>query len=135
MKLLKIEIRLTILKMIITTVVFPNYENYEIVLMFTVGEDSLTDQTIEKYKSVVSENGGTIGLLRRIGDHLRWHMILIIRIKLDISSLISLTDNKAIDTLNEMIKFNDHIIRHLVLNTKNPQTEPSFMNKEQLKSA
>jgi len=50
--------------------------------------------------------------------------------------LINFTaDNKAIDTLNEMIKFNDHIIRHLVLNTKNPQTEPSFMNKEQLKSA
>ena len=33
--------------------------------------------------------------------------------------LINFTaDNKAIDTLNEMIKFNDHIIRHLVLNTK-----------------
>ena len=35
-------------------------KNYEIVLMFSVGEDSLTDQTVEKYKSVITENGGSI---------------------------------------------------------------------------
>ena len=28
--------------------------------MFSVGEDSLTDQTVEKYKSVITENGGSI---------------------------------------------------------------------------
>ena len=58
-------------------------KNYELVLMFTVGEDSLTDQTIEKYKSVVSENGGTIDRYEDWGP-LRWHMILITRIKLGI---------------------------------------------------
>ena len=109
-------------------------KNYELVLMFTVGEDSLTDQTIEKYKSVVSENGGTIDRYEDWGP---------LKMAYDINNqnkaryiLINFTaDNKAIDTLNEMIKFNDHIIRHLVLNTKNPETEPTFMNKEQLKSA
>ena len=35
-------------------------KNYEIVLMFSVGEDSLTDQTVEKYKLVITENGGSI---------------------------------------------------------------------------
>ena len=35
-------------------------KNYEIVLMFSVGEDALTDQTIDKYKSVITENGGNI---------------------------------------------------------------------------
>ena len=30
-------------------------ENYELVLMFSVGEDSLTNQTIEKFKSVITE--------------------------------------------------------------------------------
>ena len=28
--------------------------------MFSVGEDALTDQTIDKYKSVITENGGQI---------------------------------------------------------------------------
>ena len=44
-------------------------------------------------------------------------------------------NNAIVDQLNEMIKFNDHILRHLIINTKNAQTEPSLMNKEQLKSA
>ena len=41
-------------------------KNYEIVLMFSVGEDSLTDQTVEKYKSVITENGGSIDRLSLI---------------------------------------------------------------------
>ena len=41
-------------------------------------------------------------------------------------------DTTIIDQLNELIKFNDHILRHLIINTKLPQTEPSFMNKDQL---
>ena len=44
-------------------------------------------------------------------------------------------ETTIIDQLNELIKFNDHILRHLIINTKLPQTEPSFMNKDQLKSA
>ena len=35
-------------------------KNYELVLMFSVGEDNLTNQTIDKYKSVVTENNGAI---------------------------------------------------------------------------
>ena len=35
-------------------------KNYELVLMFSVGEDTLTNQTIDKYKSVITENSGTI---------------------------------------------------------------------------
>ena len=35
-------------------------KNYELVLMFSVGEDVLTNQTIDKYKSVITENNGVI---------------------------------------------------------------------------
>ena len=35
-------------------------KNYELVLMFSVGEDALTNQTIDKYKSVITENNGVI---------------------------------------------------------------------------
>ena len=41
-------------------------------------------------------------------------------------------DNKIIDQLIELIKFNDHILRHLIINTKDAHSEPSFMNKENL---
>jgi len=109
-------------------------KNYEIVLMFSVGEDSLTDQTVEKYKSVITENGGSID------RHEDWGPL---KMAYDIKNenkaryiLINFRANSTIiDQLNELIKFNDHILRHLIINTKLPQTEPSFMNKDQLKSA
>ena len=109
-------------------------KNYEIVLMFSVGEDSLTDQTIDKYKTVITENGGSIDRYEDFGP---------LKTAYDINNenkaryiLINFKgDNSIIDQLNELIKYNDHILRHLILNTKLAHTEPSFMNKEQLKSA
>ena len=109
-------------------------KNYEIVLMFSVGEDTLTDQTVDKYKSVITENGGSIDRYEDWGS---------LKMAYDINNenkaryiLINFSaDNKIINQLNELIKFNDHILRHLIMNTKDAQTEPSFMNKDQLKSA
>ena len=109
-------------------------KNYELVLMFTVGEDSLTNQTIDKFKSVITENKGTIDRYEDWGS---------LKMAYDINNenkaryiLMNFKGNKSIiDQLNELIKFNDHILRHLIINTKNTITEPSFMNKEQLKSA
>ena len=109
-------------------------KNYEIVLMFSVGEDTLTDQTIDKYKTVITENGGSID------RHEDWGPL---KMAYDINNenkaryiLINFKgDNTIIDQLNELIKYNDHILRHLILNTKSAHTEPSFMNKEQFKSA
>ena len=48
--------------------------------MFSVGEDSLTDQTVEKYKSVITENGGSIDRHEDWGS-LRWLMTSTMRIK------------------------------------------------------
>ncbi len=109
-------------------------KNYELVLMFSVGEDSLTNQTIDKFKSVITDNKGTIDRYEDWGS---------LKMAYDINN-----ENKAryilinfkgtttiIDELNELIKFNDHILRHLIINTKDAITEPSFMNKEQLKTA
>ena len=109
-------------------------KNYEIVLMFSVGEDALTDQTVDKYKTVITENGGSIDRYEDWGS---------LKMAYDINNenkaryiLINFSaDNKIINQLNELIKFNDHILRHLIMNTKDVQTEPSFMNKDQLKSA
>ncbi len=102
--------------------------------MFSVGEDSLTNQTIDKFKSVITENKGSIDRYEDWGS---------LKMAYDINNenkaryiLINFQGNNAIvDELNELIKFNDHILRHLILNTKESITEPSFMNKEQLKTA
>ncbi len=102
--------------------------------MFSVGEDSLTDQTIDKYKSVITENGGSID------RHEDWGPL---KMAYDINNenkaryiLINFKgDNIIINQLNELIKFNDHILRHLIMNIKEPCTEPSHMSKDQLKSA
>jgi small subunit ribosomal protein S6 len=109
-------------------------KNYELVLMFSVGEDTLTNQTIDKYKSVITENNGLIDRYEDWGS---------LKMSYDINNenkaryiLINFkADNNIIDQLNELIKFNDHILRHLIINTKESETGPSFMNKEQLKSA
>ncbi len=109
-------------------------KNYELVLMFSVGEDSLTNQTIEKFKSVITDNQGVIDRYEDWGS---------LKMAYDINKenkaryiLINFKGNKSIiDELNKLIKFNDHILRHLIINTKNAITEPSFMNKEQLKTA
>ena len=108
--------------------------NYELVLMFSVGKDNLTDQTVDKYKSVITENGGSIDRYEDWGS---------LKMAYDINNenkaryiLINFrADNNVINQLNELIKFNDHILRHLIMNTKKPQTEPSFMNKDELKTA
>ena len=109
-------------------------KNYELVLMFSVGEDTLTNQAIDKYKSVITENNGTIARYEDWGP---------LKMSYDINNenkaryiLINFkADNNIIDQLNELIKFNDHILRHLIINTKDAQTDPSFMNKEQLRTA
>ncbi len=109
-------------------------KNYELVLMFSVGEDSLTDQTIDKFKSVITENKGLIDRYEDWGS---------LKMAYDINNenkaryiLMNFKGTKIIiDQLNELIKFNDHILRHLIINTKEAITEPSFMNKEQLKTA
>tara|TARA_B100001113_G_C20941937_1_gene549133 strand:+ start:192 stop:524 length:333 start_codon:yes stop_codon:yes gene_type:complete len=105
-------------------------KNYELVLMFSVGEDSLTNQTIDKFKSVITEKNGSIDRYEDWGS---------LKMAYDINNenkaryiLMNFTGDKAtIDELNELIKFNDHILRHLIINTKNTITEPSYMNKEQ----
>ena len=35
-------------------------KNYELLLMFNVNQDESTEQTIAKYKDIVSANGGTV---------------------------------------------------------------------------
>ena len=95
--------------------------------MFDINQDeSMTASTLDKYKSVITENSGSI---HRFED---WGIMklayLINKNNKARYYLINFESNsKTIDELTNLIKFNDNIIRHLFLIQDEKSTEPSVM--------
>ena len=94
--------------------------------MFNVNQDESTDQTISKYKDVVSSNGGSIDRYEDWGI-----MKLAYNInKINKARYILLNfeaDNNVLSELSELIKFNDNILRHMFIAQDKKITEPSIM--------
>ena len=101
-------------------------KNYELLLMFNVNQDESTDQTISKYKDVVSSKGGSIDRYEDWGI-----MKLAYNInKINKARYILLNfeaDNNVLSELSELIKFNDNILRHMFIAQDKKITEPSIM--------
>ncbi len=101
--------------------------NYELVLMFDISQDeNMNTSTLDKYKSVINDNSGSI---HRFED---WGIMklayLINKNNKAHYYLINFESNsKAVDELTNLIKFNDNIIRHLFLIQDEKITEPSVM--------
>ena len=108
--------------------------HYELVLMFDINQDeSMTTSTLDKYKSVITENSGSI---HRFED---WGIMklayLINKNNKARYYLINFESNcKAIDDLTNLIKFNDNIMRHLFLIQDEKSTEPSVMMQSKEKA-
>ena len=106
-------------------------KNYELLLMFNVNQDESTEQTIAKYKDIVSTKGGTVDRYEDWGI-----MKLAYNInKINKARYILLNfeaDNNVLKELSELIKFNDNILRHMFISQDKKITEPSIMmqNKE-----
>tara|TARA_B100000530_G_C15843329_1_gene442260 strand:- start:575 stop:904 length:330 start_codon:yes stop_codon:yes gene_type:complete len=106
-------------------------KNYELLLMFNVNQDESTEQTIAKYKDIVSTKGGTVDRYEDWGI-----MKLAYNInKINKARYILLNfeaDNNILKELSELIKFNDNILRHMFISQDKKITEPSIMmqNKE-----
>ena len=106
-------------------------KNYELLLMFNVNQDESTEQTIAKYKDIVSTKGGTVDRYEDWGI-----MKLAYNInKINKARYILLNfeaDNNVLQELSELIKFNDNIMRHMFISQDKKITEPSIMmqNKE-----
>jgi len=85
-------------------------KNYELLLMFNVNQDESTEQTIAKYKDIVSTKGGTVDRYEDWGI-----MKLAYNInKINKARYILLNfeaDNNVLKELSELIKFNDNILR------------------------
>ncbi len=99
--------------------------------MFNVNQDESTEQTIAKYKDIVSTKGGTVDRYEDWGI-----MKLAYNInKINKARYILLNfeaDNNILKELSELIKFNDNILRHMFISQDKKITEPSIMmqNKE-----
>ena len=84
--------------------------NYEIVLMFDVNQDSLTEQTLDKYKNVVSVKGGKVDRFEDWGN-LKLAYEINKNNKARYIMMNIQANNDIVDEILGLIKFNDSILR------------------------
>ncbi|MEC9206126.1 MAG: 30S ribosomal protein S6 [Pseudomonadota bacterium] len=100
--------------------------NYEIVLMFNVNQDDLTEKTINKYKNVISKKGGKVDRFEDWGNlKLAYEINKNDKARYILMNVQANTD--IVDEISGLIKFNDSILRHIILQRKNTITEASVM--------
>ena len=84
---------------------------------------------IDRYKAVLATSGGKV---HRVEDWGRRQMAYMID-KLAKAHYVCLNiecDQKTLEELEHAFKFNDAVLRHLIIKTKKAETEPSIMMKE-----
>ncbi len=108
--------------------------HYEIVFLVHPDQSEQVPQMVERYKKLIADNGGKI---HRLEDGGRRHLAYPIE-KLNKAHYVLMNieaDNKLLDELNHSFKFNDAVLRNLVVVKKNAETDPScFMREEKAKS-
>ena len=104
--------------------------NYEIVLMFDINQDSLTEQTMDKYQKIISSKGGKVDRYEDWGN-LKLAYEINKNNKARYIMMNIQADNQIIDEISGLIKFNDSILRHIILQRTKAYTESSvMMNRE-----
>lgn len=103
--------------------------HYEIVFIVHPDQSEQVPAMIERYKTLVSGRGGKI---HRVEDWGRRQMAYMIQ-KLAKAHYVCLNIECGKETLAELehaFKFNDAVLRHLIVQTKKAETAPSPMMKE-----
>ncbi|MBX2849505.1 MAG: 30S ribosomal protein S6 [Acidiferrobacterales bacterium] len=103
--------------------------HYEIVYLVHPDQSEQVDAMAERYKGVIEAGGGTV---HRYEDWGRRQLAYPIN-KIHKAHYIMMNVEVAQETLDEvenLFRFNDAIIRNLVLKMKGAETEPSIMMKE-----
>tara|TARA_Y100000816_G_scaffold283892_1_gene261339 strand:- start:828 stop:1142 length:315 start_codon:yes stop_codon:yes gene_type:complete len=95
--------------------------------MFDISQDeNMTTSTLDKYKSVIKDNSGSIHRLEDWGI-MKLAYLINKNNKARYYLINFESTSKVIDELTNLIKFNDNIIRHLFLIQDEKTTEPSVM--------
>jgi len=112
--------------------------HYEITLIVHPGQSSQVTTMIEKYKEIITTNGGNI---HREEDWGRKHLAYPIK-KIYKAHYLMMNiecDQETLDKLNYNFRFNDAILRNLIISKSEAITTPSIMmvnsqeNKDNLK--
>ena len=103
--------------------------HYEIVFIVHPDQSEQVPAMIDRYKATLAAAGGKI---HRIEDWGRRQMAYMID-KLAKAHYVCMNiecDQKTVEELEHAFKFNDAVLRHLIIKTKKAETEPSIMMKE-----
>ncbi len=103
--------------------------HYEIVYLVHPDQSEQVTAMADRYKGVIEQGGGTV---HRYEDWGRRQLAYPIN-KIHKAHYIMMNvevNQEILDEIENLFRFNDAIIRRLVLKTKGPETEPSIMMKE-----
>jgi small subunit ribosomal protein S6 len=103
--------------------------HYEIVFIVHPDQSEQVPAMVEKYTSAITTQGGKV---HRVEDWGRRQMAYMID-KLAKAHYVCMNIECSQTTLDELehgFKFNDAVLRHLVIKTKKAETEPSIMMKQ-----
>ena len=103
--------------------------HYEIVFIVHPDQSEQVPAMIERYKAVLATAGGKV---HRIEDWGRRQMAYMID-KLAKAHYVCMNiecDQKTLEELDHAFKFNDAVLRHLIIKATKAEVEPSIMMKE-----
>ena len=103
--------------------------HYEIILMIHPDQSEQVPAMLERYKGMITAGGGKV---HRVEDWGRRQMVYMIN-KLAKAHYLCVNieaDQAVMAELEHAFKFNDAVLRHLIVKMKKAETEPSIMMKE-----
>ena len=103
--------------------------HYEIVFIVHPDQSEQVPAMIERYKAVLAAAGGKV---HRIEDWGRRQMAYMID-KLAKAHYVCMNiecDQKTLEELEHAFKFNDAVLRHLIIKATKAEVEPSIMMKD-----
>lgn len=103
--------------------------HYEIVFLVHPDQSEQVPAMIERYRSLVEDDKGTIHRLEDWGRRQLAYPI----VKLHKAHYVLMNiecSNDALSKLEDLFRFNDAILRNLIIKRENASTEPSLLSKE-----
>ena len=100
--------------------------NYEIVFLVHPDQSDQTSSIISKLDKLIKESGGNVHRSENIGNRKLAYPIQD-QFKASYGLLNVECNQEAIDEIKNSFKFNDSIIRNIVLSTKKAHSEPSAL--------
>ena len=103
--------------------------HYEIVFIVHPDQSEQVPAMIDRYKSILTTHDGKV---HRVEDWGRRQMAYMID-KLAKAHYVCMNiecDQKTLEELEHAFKFNDAVLRHLIVKLKKAEVEPSIMMKE-----